>query len=84
VRGWVSVEGSVDPGPGVLSTPFGQAQSNVQGHCHVATASSSCTKAQDAYDKLNCIVLCNAVKDLLVEVLVYSHPWDEFHVNNSR
>jgi hypothetical protein len=38
----------------VLLAPLGQAQSNVQQHCHVATASSTCARAQDAYSKLNC------------------------------
>jgi hypothetical protein len=39
----------------LLPAPLGQAQSNVQGCCHVAAASSFCSKAQDAYDKLNCV-----------------------------
>jgi hypothetical protein len=38
-----------------LPAPLGQAQSDVQGCRRVATASSSCAKAQDAYDNLNCI-----------------------------
>jgi hypothetical protein len=33
----------------------GQAQNNVQGHYGVPTASSSCAKAQDIYDELNCV-----------------------------
>jgi hypothetical protein len=38
----------------VLPGPLGQAQNNVQGRC-VATASSSCAKAQDAYEELDCV-----------------------------
>jgi hypothetical protein len=30
-------------------------KSDVQGRCHVTTASSSYTKAQDAYDDPNCV-----------------------------
>ena len=36
-----------------LQVPLRQGQSDVQGHCHVATANSSYVKAQDAYNKLN-------------------------------
>jgi hypothetical protein len=53
------------------------AQSNAQGDCLVAIASSSCDKPQDAYDKLNCIdgkgSPCSTVP----------LEWDEFHVKNS-
>ena len=38
-----------------LASSLGQEQSDVQGHCHVATSISSYAKAQDAYDKLNSI-----------------------------
>jgi hypothetical protein len=41
--------------PVVLAATLGQAQSDVQGRCHVATASSSCIKAQNTYDELICI-----------------------------
>jgi hypothetical protein len=38
-----------------LPAPLGQEQSDVQGRCRVATASSSCAKAQGAYNELNCV-----------------------------
>jgi hypothetical protein len=38
-----------------LPVPLGQAHSSVQGHCHIATASSYCAKALDAYDDINCV-----------------------------
>jgi hypothetical protein len=41
--------------PVVLPAPLGQAQSDVQGCRRVATAISSCAKAEDAYDKFNCV-----------------------------
>jgi hypothetical protein len=47
VRDQVSMEG--------VAAPLGQAQSDVQGCCHLAAASSSCAKAQDAYNELNCV-----------------------------
>jgi hypothetical protein len=80
VRDQVSMEGVAKRSAVVLPAPLGQAQSDVQG-CRVETASSSCVKAQGAYDELNCI----DGEDLLVAVRVYSSSfWDEFHVNNSR
>jgi hypothetical protein len=39
----------------VLPAPLGQAQSDVQGRYHVATTSSSCDRAEDVYDELNCV-----------------------------
>jgi hypothetical protein len=54
VRDQVSTEGVAKRRPVVLRASLGQAQSNVQGRCRVATA-SSCAKAQDAYDELNCV-----------------------------
>jgi hypothetical protein len=81
-----------------VAAPVGQAQSSMQECCYVAEASSSCVKAQDACDKLNCVDGSGSpggaclqllplgripAKDLLV-VLVYSCSlWDEFRVNNS-
>jgi hypothetical protein len=50
----VSMVGVAKRWPVVLPAPHGQAHSDVQGHCHVATASSSGAKAQDT-DELNCI-----------------------------
>jgi hypothetical protein len=38
----------------LLPAPLGQAQSTMQRDCHVATASSSCAKARDIYNKMNC------------------------------
>jgi hypothetical protein len=48
VRDQVSMERVAKWRPVVLPAPLGQAQSNVQGCCCGATASSSCTK-------LNCM-----------------------------
>jgi hypothetical protein len=48
----VCMEGVATRWPVVLPAPLGQAQSDVQGHCRVATASSFCAKVQDAYDEL--------------------------------
>jgi hypothetical protein len=55
VRNQVSIKDVAKRWAVVLPAPLGQAQSDVQGRCHVATASSSCTKAQDNYAKLNCV-----------------------------
>jgi hypothetical protein len=55
VQDQASMGGVAKQGPIILPAPLGQAQSDVQGCCHVATASSSCAKAQDAYDELNCV-----------------------------
>jgi hypothetical protein len=67
--------------PVVFPPSLGQAQSDVQGHCCIATTSSSSTKAQDANSELNCI----DGKNILIAMLVYSHSfWDEFHVYDSR
>jgi hypothetical protein len=52
VRDLVSMEGVAKGRRVLMPVRLGQAQSNVQGHCRIATASSSCTK-QEAYDKLN-------------------------------
>jgi hypothetical protein len=49
----VSMEAVAKRWPVVLPALLEQAHSDVQRCCHVATASSSCVKAQDAYDELN-------------------------------
>jgi hypothetical protein len=49
----VSMEGVAKQWHVLKPAPLGQEQSDVQGHCCIATASSSCTKTQDAYDELN-------------------------------
>jgi hypothetical protein len=49
------MEGVAKWWPVVLPPPLGQTQSDVQVHCHVATANSSCTKAQHTYNELNCV-----------------------------
>jgi hypothetical protein len=53
MRDQVSMEAVAKRLPVVLPAPLGQPQSDIQGHCHAATASSTCIRALVANKKVN-------------------------------
>jgi hypothetical protein len=76
----MSMEGVAKRWPVVLPAPLGQTLSNIQGHCHLSTARSSCGTAQESYGELNYIDSIGFPYRVLVSSRSF---WDKFHVNNA-
>jgi hypothetical protein len=62
------MEGVAKWRPVALQAALGQAQSDVQGHCQVATATSFSSKVEDIYEELTSV--CSK-RSLMA--LIYSH-----------